>query len=383
MNPRTRSLRWTSARTARRRGLPLLVAVGAALLLHALVMGAVPWGQGGGSEGGVRPITARQVVLAPRPAAAPPAVPPPATPPVQRRPPPPPPPPPPSERAATPSPPPEPPAAEPPAALPVPPDLAASAAEPAALAASAPPAGEEVQVAAAPQPAAEAASAAGGAPLPVYATRPAPAATLRYELRRGGLRGSGELLWQPRGDAYALSMRGTAFAMTVIEWTSEGGFDAAGIAPQRFTDRRRGRDARAANFQRGAGIISYSGPQVTYPLLPGSQDRVSWMLQLPAIIDAAPAVFVPGERVGLFVSGARGDADVWTFTVEGREAIELPAGRVEAALRLRREPRKPYDTRVEVWLDPARHHLPVRMRLSSVEGGEGNEFLLESMTLSP
>jgi len=364
-----------------------------AVLLHVLVMRAVPWGAGTGSQGGVRPLQVRQIVLPPSTPLAPAALvapqaapaPSPGSPPALRRPTPAPLP----VTAASTDQPVEPPAppAEPVLATSV--DAAASAPETAAL-----PAPETatavVEVAAAitapmgSSPAqAPPVDGVGGAPLPVYATRPAPTTTLRYELRRGGLRGSGELSWRPRADGYALSMRGTAFSLPIIEWTSEGTFDSAGLAPLRFVDRRRARDARAANFQREAGRITFSGPATVYPLVPGAQDRVSWMLQLPAIVDAAPAAFVPGERIGLFVVGARGDADVWTFTVEGTEALDLPAGRVEGALRLRREPRKPHDTRVDVWLDPARHHLPVRVRLSSVDGGDGNEFLLESMTLQP
>jgi hypothetical protein len=45
-------------------------------------------------------------------------------------------------------------------------------------------------------------------------------------------------------------------------------------------------------------------------------------------------------------------------------------------LSLRREPRKPYDTQVEVWLDPGRQHLPVRMRLTTLPGGDSTELQL-------
>ena len=48
------------------------------------------------------------------------------------------------------------------------------------------------------------------------------------------------------------------------------------------------------------------------------------------------------------------------------EPVDVPAGRLEAALLLQREPQRPYDTRVDVWLDPARHHLPARARLTAV-----------------
>ena len=59
-----------------------------------------------------------------------------------------------------------------------------------------------------------------------------------------------------------------------------------------------------------------------------------------------------------------------------RESVAVPAGTVPQALRLTREPRKPYDTQVEVWLDPARQHLPVRARMTVLPGGETLELRL-------
>jgi hypothetical protein len=222
--------------------------------------------------------------------------------------------------------------------------------------------------------------ASGGAEaaeVPIYSTRMPPAARLSYDLRRGVARGIGELAWAPAEAAYTLGLQGRALGMLLIGWDSRGGFDAAGIAPQRYVDSRRGRDAQAANFRRDSGRITFSGPAVELPLAPGTQDRLSWMLQLPAIVGAAPARFEPGAQVAMWVVGARGDMGVWTFSVEARETIDVPAGSVVGALRLKREPRKPYDTMVEVWLDPARHHLPVKVRMSIPQTGDMTEFLLQ------
>jgi hypothetical protein len=48
---------------------------------------------------------------------------------------------------------------------------------------------------------------------------------------------------------------------------------------------------------------------------------------------------------------------------------------------LLREPRRPYDTQVQVWLDPARQHLPVQAWLRIRATGEGTELrLLESVS---
>lgn len=213
-------------------------------------------------------------------------------------------------------------------------------------------------------------------PPPTYRTRVPPSTLLLYELRRGALTGEGELRWQRGADAYEMAIEGSVFGFQVLSQASRGGFDAAGLAPLRFVDRRRGRDVLAANFQRDRGLITYSGSSAEYPLLAGAQDRLSWMVQLAAIVEADPARWRPGQHVEMLVTGSRGDADVWTFTVTGRDAVDIVGARLDRTLALRREPRKPYDTRVEIWLDPGRHHLPARIRLSSDRGGDALEFVL-------
>jgi hypothetical protein len=87
--------------------------------------------------------------------------------------------------------------------------------------------------------------------------------------------------------------------------------------------------------------------------------------------------------VTLFVVGTRGDAEPWRFEVLGNEPLRLPAGEVPQALRLKREPTRPYDTRVEVWLDPARQHLPVRVVFTTLPGGQPLEMALEIDAAAP
>ena len=213
-------------------------------------------------------------------------------------------------------------------------------------------------------------------PPPVYATRTPPPFRLTYALRRGAMSGQAELSLKRPGAGYELELRGTALGIEVLGMSSRGSFGAPGFMPERFVDRRRGKDRLAANFDHAAGRITYSGPPVAQPLLPGAQDRLSWMVQLAAIIDAAPTRYPAGSRIALSVSGARGDVDTWTFIVQGRQRISLPGGTVADALRLTREPRRPYDTQVETWMDPAQHHLPVRARLTVLPGGETLELSL-------
>ncbi len=204
-------------------------------------------------------------------------------------------------------------------------------------------------------------------PPPVYRTKPPPSVTLRYTLSKGLLSATGELRWKLNAGAYEAVLEGSVLGMDVLDWRSTGRIDAAGLAPTRFTDQRRGRSVRAANFQRDKALITYSGPSAQYTLYPGSQDRLSWMLQLAAIANARSAAWAVGERITLFVTGARGDASIWDFTVQGREKLSLPSGATEV-WHLARVADGPRDNRVDVWIAPSLQNMPVRARMGSADG---------------
>ena len=225
------------------------------------------------------------------------------------------------------------------------------------------------------------AAPAGEAP-PLYRTRMPPAAALHYDLKRGMLSGNGDLIWRPAGKRYELRLEGRVAGVTILTQTSQGGFDEAGIAPVRYTDQRIRGGVQAANFQRERGKITYSGPSTEFPLAAGAQDRLSWMIQLAAVCNAEPQRLVAGGKVVFFISGARGDADVWVFRFAARESIATGSGRVNA-VKFTREPRKPYDTQVEVWLDPARQFLPVRAKLATPPSGDALELVLRDLQNPP
>jgi hypothetical protein len=237
-----------------------------------------------------------------------------------------------------------------------------------------------VDVAAAPLPAVVEPAAAPTIDVPVYATRlPAPG-SWRYALSRGIASGEAQLNWRPDTAAqrYEMRLEGFVAGLSVLDWVSTGALDAAGIAPERFVIRRRGRDSQAANFQRDAGKITWSGPTHEVPIVPGVQDRLSWMVQLPAVIEAEPQRFGAGTNVVLMVIGARGGADVWTFRVSGADTVDgIPT------LKLVREARKPRDVHVEVWLDPARGHIPLRALLTQPDGGAPLELVLQPGSTGP
>ncbi|MEO8524398.1 MAG: DUF3108 domain-containing protein [Caldimonas sp.] len=218
--------------------------------------------------------------------------------------------------------------------------------------------------------------AAGELPPPTYRTvLPAPV-TLRYEVRRGFFRGSGEIRWQPAGDRYELHLDARLAGITLLSQTSQGEITPIGIAPERFLDQRARRAPQAANFKRDSGTITFSGPTTEWPLLAGTQDRLSWMIQLVGIVAAEPERATEGGAISMVLVGARGEASVRTLRYAGRENAETASGSVPA-LKFVVAGRTAYDTSYEIWLDPARGYLPVHATARNGAGESEFDLLLE------
>jgi hypothetical protein len=209
-------------------------------------------------------------------------------------------------------------------------------------------------------------------PAAVRAALPPPV-DVRYSLQRGRLRGDGLLSWRHDAQHYHLSLEGQVPLMgTLLRQTSEGGFDRCGLAPLRHTDRSLGRSERALSVLRPppgspmaeageAAELRFSGRSVARALEPGTQDRLSWVVQLALrLAGAVPGVEPGAPSIELAVAAVGGDVQHWVFTLLGREPDGL--------LHLRRESSGPYDTRAEVWVDPQRGHWPVRIELSEARG---------------
>lgn len=228
--------------------------------------------------------------------------------------------------------------------------------------------------------AAEPAVAGTGGP-PLYRTRLPASFERHYEAQRPGAAGRAVLRFEAGDDGYRLELVLPASGRDEPGLASRGRIAAHGLAPERFTTRVRGRDRQAASFEHDRARIRYSGPDTEHELLPGAQDRLSWLVQLPAIVDADPATYGIGAQVRMQVSGARGEAAVWTFFVVDRPAGDAPGH--GDLLHLVREPARPYDTRAEVWLAPGRQHLPVRVRLSYPPGAGALELRLADSSGPP
>ena len=192
--------------------------------------------------------------------------------------------------------------------------------------------------------------------------------SLRYGMRRGPLSGDAELVWQHDGQRFSLDLSAKVPILgTIYEQHSRGQLDEAGLAPVRYTEKRIGKGERAVNFVRpedgSPGSVAFSARSTRLPLVRGMQDRLSWMVQLAARLQAWPGELQAGQRIEMAVAGPSGDVQRWHFLVKDSSG----AGE-ERVWRLLREADQPHETQAEVWVSARRAFFPARVRLTESQG---------------
>lgn len=173
-----------------------------------------------------------------------------------------------------------------------------------------------------------------------------------------------ELLWQHDGQRYQARQEISMLFLGSRAQSSVGTLSATGLLPQRFGDRAR--SEQAAHFDYAQGRVTFSANTPDAPMAAGTQDRLSVFLQLGALLAAAPERYPTGTRIRVATVSARA-ADLWSFTVEGEETLDLPAGAL-AAIKLERLPRRDHDQTAQIWLAPTLDYLPVRIRIVQANG---------------
>jgi hypothetical protein len=202
-----------------------------------------------------------------------------------------------------------------------------------------------------------------------------PAVTLRYQVsgtRRGEpIEGESTLIWTPNGSSYRAAWALDSPQLGHRSQTSAGALQASGLAPERYGERQR--SERAAHFDPAGGRVRFSANTPDAPWQPGMQDRLSTLLQLAALLAAAPQRYPGGSAIGLPTAGVR-DAAETLWQVENDETINI-AGRASSCVKLRRDPTGPYDSRIELWLGRNRDYLPVRLLITRFNGDTLDETL--------
>jgi hypothetical protein len=226
-----------------------------------------------------------------------------------------------------------------------------------------------------PVPDAVEAPAHPGALLPLLQAHPPAAQRLHFEvtkLQTNAVHSEGASAQTPPGEAtlewsyeaadrYRIHFVSAGEGAANHRWVSEGTVDAQhGFKPERMAARSKGRSAAVVNFEHAGQRAWFSGPRPEQALAQGAQDRLSWLVQLPAVLSADPKLREVGAEVAMQVLGPRGEASVWRFTVLGPQRLGLDASVVVDTLVLERLGEHLHDTDVKVWLDAAPPHLPWR-----------------------
>ncbi|MDX3907052.1 MAG: DUF3108 domain-containing protein [Pigmentiphaga sp.] len=210
--------------------------------------------------------------------------------------------------------------------------------------------------------------AAGALPLQAAERYSPPAsAVLTYKLNASAkgfkINVDSTLEWLRTGSDYKLVNRGSFMFFSFV-WESTGKVGAGGLQPVRYQETRNKR-VKTAEFDAAGGRLRLpSGDEET--LEPGTQDRMSVLLQLAAIGRADAGAFAAGKVLPFRVAGSS-RSDNWRFRVVGKETLSTPMGNMEA-VHLVRERDHDDGQKVEVWLAPGHDWLPVRVLSNEADG---------------
>lgn len=167
------------------------------------------------------------------------------------------------------------------------------------------------------------------------------------------------------GVNYRLTERGKGRGIYALageaQRSSRGTIAADGLRPLEFEDVRGRREPARASFDWAKKMLTLqfrNGPQ-SRPLPAHAQDRLSFLF--------AFAFRAPGKQPTEFnVVDGKGVVE-YVFENAGRERIRIPAGEFDA-LRLVKRKDSPADRGSEIWVDPLRSYLPLRVLVVQKDG---------------
>lgn len=175
------------------------------------------------------------------------------------------------------------------------------------------------------------------------------------------LSGDGEVVFQRKGDAYAMTSSLQALGIFEAHQRSAGGVGKAGLVPRSFSQSTSRRPTYTVHFDWAGQSVMYSRSGKVLSTRPQMQDRLSMVMQLAwrqRKQPQAPAITLP-------IAGLNDDSD-YLFTAIGGETVTVPADRFETVKYERRK--DDGDDTLEVWLAPSLCSLPVRLRFTDDKG---------------
>lgn len=203
-----------------------------------------------------------------------------------------------------------------------------------------------------------------------------PSVDLQYVIkaRQKGLSVSGEALvkWQlaeqKNKQSYTLLTETRVILFgKILEANSYGNIDEFGIAPDKYVEKRFGKDPTTTSFDRHKKTIHFTASNDNYPIKGGEQDRSSATWQLVALARAAGDKFSPGSEWKMFVAGRR-DAEAWSFKVAEVVTLNTALGEFSTVHIIKAPPPDSKDQQLEIWLAPKLEWYPVRLKFTDADG---------------
>lgn len=201
---------------------------------------------------------------------------------------------------------------------------------------------------------------------------PPPSADLEYDAFVNGVRNqTGMIRWHNDGRHYSLQVAIPLLFVGTFSYTSEGGFDAYGIAPARYTEQRGKHAPAVTTFVRGAHPeITFSKVGTVLPLPAGAQDRFSMVFELASLARGDPRRYSrPGATQPFYIADTD-SGEIWPIEYVGPQTMPGPDGYLETRHFTRLARRAGDRRKIDVWLAPALDWLPVRIRQTEPDGTE-------------
>lgn len=226
-------------------------------------------------------------------------------------------------------------------------------------------------------------SASGGGDAGASYSAP-PSHELHYDSFVNGVQNQdGTIAWRFDGKHYQLVVSMPLPFVGTFSYTSEGGIDAYGLAPERYIEQRGRRSTEVSTFVRGPATphAEFTRTAKTVPLPPGAQDRFSVIMQLAGLLRADPERYRAGVAQDFFVVDDD-SGETWTMVMVGTETL-VSAGQALEATHFTRAPRREGDRRrVDIWFARTLDGMPVRF-VQTEPNGMQFEFLYRGEADAP
>ena len=176
--------------------------------------------------------------------------------------------------------------------------------------------------------------------------------------------GRATYIWHTANGRYSLvnTIEATGLASLFmsgrIVQLSEGEVGESGLRPEQYWLQRSSRKQDTARFNWAGNQLVFGGGQDAVALVPQAQDLLGFPFHLAVTAREGEADFSLG------VTNGKGLRD-YTFRVLGRETIRLGESDVEA---LHLQGRREGEGSLDVWLDPGRGGIPLRIQTLDMKG---------------